>query len=96
MDKLAISTEVNLTLNFFTAVGRDNYKEAFRLFNSASLGPTIMQSLKAKFFVDSGEWEYKDKLQIRLITGSHCNGQIGSTLISPSGVDFFSRKTPAQ
>ena len=49
------------------------------MFKSASLDPTGMQSLKAESFVDSGECDSKDKLQIRLITGSHCNGRIGST-----------------
>ena len=51
-----------------------------------------MQSSKAKALVDSGEWESKDKLQIRLITGSHYNGRIGSTSISPSRVDRFCGK----
>ena len=41
---------------------------------------------------DSGEWDSKDKLEICLITGSHCNGRIGSTSISPSGIDRFCGK----
>ena len=79
MAKLDIATKLNLALKFFTAPGRDDDEEALCLFKSASLDPTGMQSLKAKEFGDSGEWESKDKLQIRLITGSHCNGRIGAT-----------------
>ena len=70
---------MNLALKFFTELGRDDDEEALRLFNSASLDTKGMQRLKAKEFVDSGEWDSKDKLQIRLITGSHCNGRIGAT-----------------
>ena len=74
-------------LKFFSALGIDDDEEAICLFKSAYLDPTVMHSLKAKAFFDSREWYSKDKLQIRLITGSHCNGKIGSALISPSGVD---------
>ena len=51
-----------------------------------------MQSSRAKLFVDSVEWDSEDKLQIRLITGSHCNRRVGSTSISPSGVDLLCGK----
>ena len=73
MAKSAIDTEVNLTLKFLTTLRRYNDEEALRLFKCASFDPTGMQSLKVKSFVDSGEWDYKDKLQISLINGSHCN-----------------------
>ena len=92
MAKPAIANEANLLLKFFTALGRDDDEEALHLFKIVSLDPTGMQSLKAKSFVDSGEWEFKDKLQISLITGSHCNERIGSTSISPSGIDQFCGK----
>ena len=82
---------MNLTLKFFTALGRDDDEEALRLFKSASLDPTGMQSLKAKAFFNSREWYSRDKLQIILINGSHCNGRIVSTSFPPSG-----GKTPAQ
>ena len=48
MAKPDMDNEVNLTLKFFTAIGRNNDVEALRLFKSASLDPTGMQSLKAK------------------------------------------------
>ena len=83
MAKTAIATKVNLALKLFTALGIDDDEEALCLFKSASLDPTGIQSSKAKAFVDSGECYSKDKLQIRLITGSHCNGRIGSISISP-------------
>ena len=92
MAKPDIATEVNLTLKFFTALGRDDDEEVLRLFKSASLDPTGMQSSKAKTFVDSGECDSKDKLQIRLISDSYFNGWIGSTSVYPSGVDQFCRK----
>ena len=71
MAKPYISTEVNLALNFFTALGRDDYEEAIFILKSAYLCPTDMQSLKSKALIDSGQWKSKDKLQIRLITASH-------------------------
>ena len=79
MDKLAIDTEANLALKFSTALGRYDDKEALRIFKSASSDPTGMQISKEKEMFYSGEWESRDKLQICLITGSHCNGHIGST-----------------
>ena len=88
MAKPAIATKVNLALKFFTALGRDENKESLCLFKSAYFDPsTGMHGSKSKSFVDSGEWDTKDKLQIRLITGSHYNGQIGLTSTSPSGID---------
>ena len=51
-----------------------------------------MHSSKAKSFIASGGWDTKDKIRIRLITGSHCNGRIGSTSISPSGINQFCGK----
>ena len=92
MAKPDIATEVNLTLKFFTALGRDDDEEALCLFKIASLDPTGMQSSKAKTFVDSGECDSKDKLQIRLISDSYFNGWIGSTSVYPSGVDQFCGK----
>ena len=52
MAKRAITFEVNLALNFFIALGRDDDKEDLFLFKSASLDPTDMQSSKAKAFFD--------------------------------------------
>ena len=78
---------MKIALKFCTALDLDDSEEALCLFKSASLDTNGMQSLKEKSFFDSREWYSKDKLQIRLITGSHCNGKIGSALISPSGVD---------
>ena len=92
MAKPDIATKVNLALKFFTELGRDDDEEALRLFNSASLDTKGMQRLKAKEFVDSGEWDSKDKLQIRLITVPHSNGRIGSTPIYHSGVGQFCGK----
>ena len=72
MDKPDIYTEELTGLKFFTAFGRDDYEEALRLIKSASFDTsTDIQSLKAKYFVNSGEWDTKDKIQIRLINGSH-------------------------
>ena len=96
MAKPDIATKANLALKLFTALGRDDYEEAIHMFKSASLDPTDMQSSKAKAFVHSGEWDSKDKLQFCFITGSHCNGRIGSTSIYLSGIDIFLGKTPAQ
>ena len=47
MAKPDIATKVNLALKFFTALGRDDDEEALRLFKSASLDPTGMQSLNS-------------------------------------------------
>ena len=96
MAKPAIATEKNLALKLFTALGIDDDEEALCLFKIASLDPTGMRSLKAKAFFDSREWDSKDKLQFCFITGSHCNGRIGSTSIYLSGIDIFLGKTPAQ
>ena len=79
MAKPDIDTKVKLALKFFTAFGIADDKEPLCMFKSAYLDSAVMQILKVKAFVDSGEWESKDKLQIRLITGSHCNGRIGAT-----------------
>ena len=92
MAKPAIATEVNIALKLFTAPDRDAGEELLCMFKSASLDPTGVQSLKAKAFFDSGEWNSKDKLQICLIAGSHCNRRICSNLIFPSGVDNFGGK----
>ena len=54
MAKPDIATEVNLTLKFFTALGRDNDEGALSLFKSASLDPTGMHILKAKVFYIQG------------------------------------------
>ena len=89
MGKLDIATKVNLTLKLFTALVRNNYEEALCLLKIASLDTTGIQSSKAKAFVDSGECDSKDKLQIFFFTRSHCNECIGLTSISPSGVDQF-------
>ena len=96
MTKPAISVEVNSALVLFTALVRDDDEEALFLFKSAYLDPTNIQSSKAKSFVDSGEWNSKDKLQICLIAGSHCNRRICSNLIFPSGADNFGGKTSTQ
>ena len=62
---------MNLALNLFNALGRDYDEESISLFKRAYLDPTGMHISKAKEFVNSGEWDSKYKLQIRLITGSH-------------------------
>ena len=47
--KPAIATKVNLTIKFFTALGRDDDGEDIRLFKSSSFDTyTVMQSLKGK------------------------------------------------
>ena len=63
------------------------------MFKSTSFDPsTGIQSTKAKAFFDLGKWDTKDKIQIWLIIGSYCNENIGSTPISPSGIDRFCGK----
>ena len=54
MAKPAITTEVNLALTFFTALGRDYDEGDLRLFKITSLDPSDMKSPKAKLFVDLG------------------------------------------
>ena len=78
MAKPAIATKVNFAFKSFTALGRDDDEEALCLFKISFLDPIGMQSLKEKAFVESGEWDSKNKLQICLINSSHCNGWIGS------------------
>ena len=92
MAKHAITAKANLKLKLFTAIGIYDYEEDLGMFKSDYLYPTDMQSLKTKAFINYGEWDSKDKLQIRLITSSHCNRRIGSTSISPSGIDQYCGK----
>ena len=55
MAKTDIDTEINLTLNFFTELGRYDKEEYLCMFKGAYFDPNSMQSLKATSFVDSGE-----------------------------------------
>ena len=85
-----IATKKNLVPNFFTALGIDDDNKDLCLFKIVSVDPsTGMHISKANTFVDSGEWDSKEKNQISLITESHFNGRFGSTSISPLGIDIF-------
>ena len=52
MAKPDITTEVNLALKFFAALGRDDDKESLCLFKSVFLDPAGIQCLIAKPFVN--------------------------------------------
>ena len=75
MVKPIISTNELLALKFFTALGKDDYEEYLCLLKSPSFDySTGMQSLRMKAFVNSGKCDARNKIQIWLITGLHCNG----------------------
>jgi hypothetical protein len=93
MAKPLISTDDSVVAKIFTALGKDNDESAFRLFREASIDLiTGTQSPRPKAFVDSGEWDLKEKWQIRLIGDGNCSGRIGSTASTPVGVDRFCGK----
>jgi hypothetical protein len=54
------------------------------IFRDASLDPSGVSTPRANVYVESGEWDTKDKLKIKLLGNSCCFGWIGSTSSSIS------------
>jgi hypothetical protein len=47
---------------------------------------------RTKAYIATGEWDAKERIGIRLIEDDNCDGRIGTTSASPSGVDRFCGK----
>jgi hypothetical protein len=91
--KPLILTDDSVVAKIFTALGKDDDESAFHLFRDASIDLlTGARSPRTKAFMASGEWDLKEKLQIRLIADDNCCGRIGSTASTPVGVDRFCGK----
>ena len=93
MAKPLISNDDSVVTKIFTALGKDDDETAFRLFREACIDlVTGAHSPRTKAFVASGEWDLKEKLQIRLIGEDNCCGRIGLMALTPVGVDRFCGK----
>jgi hypothetical protein len=71
MVKPTVSTEDSVATKFFAGLIRDNDEEAMQIFCDASLDPFGVSTPRAKAYLESGEWDTKDKLKIKLTGDSN-------------------------